>query len=277
MKKIARILKRLLLTAKIYLPIKKHKKIAENVIVSLTSYPARLNKIHLVIRSLLHQKIRAETIILYLGTDSKESDLPNKLLKLKKYGFVIKMGYPDIKPHKKYFFAMQEYSKKTVITVDDDLIYDDNLIKDLTECQKKYPGCVCARRVNLITKNSMNQVNKYKDWKWEYTKITEPSYSLLATGCGGILYPAGILPSETFDIENIKKYCLNTDDIWLKFMELEKGIKVVFSNSKTVHPLTIRHSQESSLMQSNTKNESINDVNIRLMEDFTELKLSDYV
>lgn len=277
MKKIARILKRLLLTIKIYFPIARHKKIAENVIVSLTSYPARLNKIHLVIRSLLHQKVRAEKIILYLGTDSKESDLSNKLLRLKKHGFVIKMGYPDIKPHKKYFFAMQEYPKKKVITVDDDLIYDENLIKDLTECQKNYPGCVCARRVNLITKNNLGQVNKYKDWKWEYTKITEPSNSLLATGCGGILYPAGILPSETFNIENVKKYCLNTDDIWLKFMELEKGIKVVFSNSKTVHPLTIRHSQESSLMQSNTKNENINDVNIRLMEDFTGLKLSDYV
>ena len=46
----------------------------------------------------------------------------------------------------------------------------------------------------------------YKDWEWEYKDVLEPSFSLLATGCGGVLYPSNILPPETFDIENIKKY-----------------------------------------------------------------------
>ena len=89
------------------------------------------------------------------------------------------------------------------------------------------------------------------------------------------LYPSNILPPETFDIENIKKYCLDTDDIWLKFMELKNNVKVVFTNSKVIHPLTIRHTQEDSLMQTNTKNENINDINIKNMEKFTGIKLGD--
>lgn len=63
---------------------------------------------------------------------------------------------------------MQEYSNFIVITVDDDLIYDKNLIKDLYLCHKKNPNSVIARRVNLITKNEQGKLNKYSDWIWEY-------------------------------------------------------------------------------------------------------------
>lgn len=272
MNKFKKIMRRVVQTFKIYLPVKKTSYTSKNVIISLTSYPARFKNLHIVIRSLLHQSVRAEKIVLYLGKDSNGISLPKKLLKLQKFDFVIKYDYPDIKPHKKYFFAMQEFPEKTIITVDDDLIYDKNLVKDLLNCHEKYPSCVCARRVNLITKNK-DALNMYKDWKWEYQNLLEPSFSLLATGCGGVLYPSNILPSETFDIENIKKYCLDTDDIWLKFMELKNNVKVIFTNSKVVHPLTIRHTQENSLMQTNTKNENINDVNIKNMENFTGIKL----
>lgn len=272
MNKLQKIIRRVVETFKIYLPIKKKTHTSKDVIISLTSYPARFKNLHIVIRSLLHQSIRAEKIVLYLGKDSNGISLPKRLLKLQKFNFIIKYDYPDIKPHKKYFFSMQEFPEKNIITVDDDLIYDRNLVKDLLNCHEKYPSCVCARRVNLITKK--NEVcNMYKDWEWEYKDVLEPSFSLLATGCGGVLYPSNILPPETFDIENIKKYCLDTDDIWLKFMELKNNVKVVFTNSKVIHPLTIRHTQEDSLMQTNTKNENINDINIKNMEKFTGIKL----
>ena len=274
MNKLQKIIRRVVETFKIYLPIKKKTHTSKDVIISLTSYPARFKNLHIVIRSLLHQSIRAEKIVLYLGKDSNGISLPKRLLKLQKFNFIIKYDYPDIKPHKKYFFSMQEFPEKNIITVDDDLIYDRNLVRDVLNCNEKYPSCVCARRVNLITKK--NEVcNMYKDWEWEYKDVLEPSFSLLATGCGGVLYPSNILPPETFDIENIKKYCLDTDDIWLKFMELKNNVKVVFTNSKVIHPLTIRHTQEDSLMQTNTKNENINDINIKNMEKFTGIKLGD--
>ena len=168
---------------------------------------------------------------------------------------------------------MQEFSEEIVITVDDDLIYDRNLIRDLHETHKKYPKCVCARRVNLITKDSSGNAKKYNDWEWECRKVTEPSLSLLATGCGGVLYPPHLLPKETFDIESIKAHCLNTDDIWLKFMEMKNKIPVVWTNSKVVHPLSVRNSQESGLLQTNTKGENRNDTNIKAMEKFTGIKL----
>ena len=259
------------------LPIEETTNIAHDVIVSLTSYPDRLDGIHLVIRSLLHQKLMPEKIILYLGTDTKDSDIPKRLRKLEQYNFEIRMGVENLMPHKKYFFAMPEFPEKVIITVDDDAIYDQNLVADLMESYKKYPRCVSARRTNLMTKSADGTLNKYKNWKWEFTRQLEPSYSLLATGCGGILYPPHILPKETFDVEAIKKYSLNTDDIWLKFMELKNNVKVVFTNSDVVHPLPLRFTQESGLLQTNTKGENRNDINIAAMEQYTGIKLAKYI
>lgn len=270
-----RIIRRFFTELKLFLPIK-NKNINEEIIVSLTSYPARLNKLHLVIRSLLHQKMLPKNIVLYLDNNTKSKDIPKSLKKLQKYNFIIKENYENLKPHNKYFYAMQEFPDKVIITVDDDLIYDENLISDLYNSYKKYPNCVSARRVHKMTQKD-NKIESYNNWLWEYKNELNPSHSLLATGVGGVLYPAHIFPKETFNKDDIKKYCLNTDDIWLKFMELKNDIKVVFTNSKIIHPLTIRNSQDSGLMHTNTSNENRNDINIKLMEDFTKINLAKYV
>lgn len=248
----------------------------KGLIVSFTSYPARLSKLHLVVRSLLRQSLKPEKIILYLGNDTKPEDIPDNLLKLQKYNFEIKTGKNDIKPHKKYLFAMQEFPEHTIITVDDDLIYDKNLIKDLVETSNKHTGCICARRVNLMRKDKQGNLAKYSEWDWEYKNLLEPSHALLATGCGGILYPAKCFGPEAFYEDAIINNCLNTDDIWLKFMEIKYDRKVVFTNSKIIHPLTIRNSQKNALMQNNTKGENRNDINIKNMEEYTGIKLKDY-
>lgn len=273
------IINRIAKTLSIYLPVKREFKI-QNLTLSLTSYPARLPKLHIVIKSLLRQTYQPEAIILYLGTDTKESDITKKLRKLESKSngrFMIKTGYEDLKPHKKYFYAMQEYPEQIIITADDDLIYDSNLVKDLYNSYLVHPDCVSARRVNLMTKNE-SSINPYQKWKWEYKEELAPSYALLPTGCGGVLYPPNILPKEAFDADAIKKHCLNTDDIWLKFMELKNNVKVVFTNSKVVHPLTLRGSQDTALMHANaeSKSENRNDINIRNMQEFTGIFLKNY-
>ncbi len=270
-----RIMRRISSEVFVRLPIFKKKPVRKGVTVSLTSFPARLGSLHLVVRSLLKQTVLPERIVLYLGTDSADSDIPKKLRKLEKYNFEIKTGYDNIKPHKKYFYAMQEYPDDILITVDDDLLYDKNLVGDLLRCHEKYPEAVCARRVHKITKNTDGMLKKYDDWEWEYAGIKEPSFVLLATGVGGVLYPPHIFTKEAFDIEAIKKYCLATDDVWLKFMELKHNVKVVWSANGIIHPLSLRHTQESGLFHTNVL--STNDENIRNMEEFTGMQLAEYV
>lgn len=274
---IKRFIKRFFTELAIYLPIIPQKKL-DNVIVSLTSFTPRLNKLHIVIKSLLRQKYQPLKIILYLANDVNVNNIPKKLLKLTKTNkFEIKTGYENLKPHKKYFFVIQEYPESIIITVDDDLIYDKNLIKDLYLCYKKNPNSVIARRVNLITKDKNGNLNKYSNWIWEYKENTNSSFDLLATGCGGVLYPPKIFSNEIFNKEIIYKYCLNTDDIWLKFMELKNNIPVTFTNSKVVHPLSIRNSQETALMNENTTGKNRNDESIENLQKALNIQLLNFL
>ncbi|AEE15738.1 glycosyltransferase family A protein [Treponema brennaborense] len=277
MRIISRVFRRLAMECKLYAPVFSRRSI-DNLTVSLTSYPARLPLLHQVIRSLLHQTVKPARIVLYLGTDTEERDIPTSLRKLQNHDFIIKTGYDDIKPHKKYYYAMQEYPEDIIITVDDDLLYDRNLIRDLYDSYIRHPNCVSARRVHKMSKKENGKdVDLYNNWEWECKDTLQPSFSLVATGVGGVLYPPKILPAAAFNIENIKKYCLNTDDIWLKFMELENDVKVVFTNSKIIHPLTVRNTQKHALMAANVVTENGNDSAIKALQQCTGINLADYI
>ncbi|MBR5916416.1 MAG: oligosaccharide flippase family protein [Spirochaetia bacterium] len=246
------------------------------IIVSLTSFPARLDTLDICIKSLFAQSVKPDKIVLYLGTECDDVPLPGRLTELEKYGLEVKKGYADIRPHKKYLFAMQEYPGDFIITVDDDLMYDRNMIKSLLESYKRNPNAVSARRVHRIT--SLNgDLEPYDKFDKCWTRTTEPSHMLLSTNGAGTLFPPGCLPEEAFDIDTIKKLCLDADDIWIKFMLIKKGVPVVWVKSHQSMPPEIPGTQKIALYYANTdKENSNNDRCIQAMEEHFNIHLADY-
>lgn len=246
------------------------------IIVSLTSFPARLDTLDICIKSLFAQSVKPDKIVLYLGTECDDVPLPERLTELEQYGLEIKKGYADIRPHKKYLFAMQEYPEDIIITVDDDLMYDRNMIKSLLESYKRNPNAVSARRVHRIT-SSGGDLEPYDKFDKCWTSMTEPSHILLSTNGAGTLFPPHILPEEAFDIDTIKKLCLDADDIWIKFMLIKKGVPVVWVKSHQSMPPEIPGTQKIALYYANTdKENSNNDRCIQAMEDYFNIHLADY-
>ena len=246
------------------------------VIVSLTSFPARFDTLDICIKSLFDQSVKPDKIVLYLGKECDDAVLPGRLAELEKYGLEIKRGYADIRPHKKYFFAMQEYPEDLIITVDDDLMYHRNMIKSLLESYKENPNAVSARRVHRIT-SSGGDLEPYDRFDKCWTKMTGPSHMLLSTNGAGTLFPPGSLPEEAFDIDTIKKLCLDADDIWIKFMLIKKGVPVVWVKSHQSMPPEIPGTQRVALYYSNTdKDNSNNDRCIQAMEEHFNIHLADY-
>ena len=221
---------------------------SHHIVVSLTSFPARFGTLHFALKSILNQRMKPDVIFLCLTKDEvkDETELPQSVLELKKYGLQIYFADDNLKPHNKYFHAMKLYPNSLIITVDDDNIYDRNLVADLYASFQKYPSAVSARRVHKII-----TALPYHKWRYEYKKETTPSLDLLATGVGGVLYPPGLLPPETFEADKIRELCLNADDIWLKFMELKNNIPVVWVKGKRVHPLNIKRAQKITLQKNN--------------------------
>ncbi|KAG4084994.1 hypothetical protein H8356DRAFT_1298624 [Neocallimastix lanati (nom. inval.)] len=237
----------------------------KKLIVSITSYKHRLKNLHLVLESIFNNKMKPSKIVLTLYKD----DLPYLTDNLK---YLIDNGVIELivannnlKSHLKYFEVMKKYKEYAIITIDDDIIYTDDLIESLYNSYILNPNCIHARRVHkIITKNK--NVIKYNKWKKEYTKELNASFELFATNVGGTLYPPNILNISDENIVNIEK-CITTD-VYLKYLENKRNIRVIWVPNN--YPLGLKQlndkeTQKDALYKINTKGENLNDKCIKIL------------
>lgn len=223
----------------------------EKVVVSLTSFPPRFANIHLTLKSLLLQSEKPDRIIVYLGSDSSRELFTKEMLELEQYGVEYHIDSArNLKSHKKYFYAMQEFPDDVVVTADDDVYYPSNWLSGLLKSYRKFPNAVSARRVHLMKKNG-NELAFYNYWEDQCRRVKIPSFSLIATGCSGILYPPHCLKSEAFDESIFRELCFEADDIWLKCMEVLNDIPVVWVKNWEVDPLDVADSTKGALSSLN--------------------------
>lgn len=207
------------------------------IIVSLTSYPPRISTVWQTIRSLLAQKTLPDKIIIWLCKTEfprGERDLPDSLKKVLWHDVEIRWVDDNLGPHKKYFWALQEFADDIVITADDDLIYRNTMISDLMSMHQKFPHAVIASRTHLMMFQDNGELKPYKHWIFEaphyYPRLVGiASPRLFATNGAGTLYPPHSMPAETFNKPAIMGLCPNADDLWLKVMQIKAGIPVVAS------------------------------------------------
>lgn len=199
--------------------------INSNIIVSLTSFPDRIDKVWITIASLLNQTYKPKAIVLWLAEEQFiDHKLPKSLERLCGRGLEIRFC-EDLKPHKKYYETMLSWPDYFVITADDDILYPEDLIENLITAHEKYRGCVVCNWSHTIEFNESGLIKPYNEWPNEGLNI--PSYRLMPVGCNGVLYPPCCLDQEVFNKESIKNYTLFTDDLWLKCMEVKNKTKAV--------------------------------------------------
>lgn len=220
-----------------YSIIKKHdsselKKLkTRRIIVSLTSYPARIAGIAQMLESIYSQTRKADKIVLWLVEEqfpNKDDDLPDDLRKLQFYDKLEVRWCDDLKPHKKYFYALQEFTDDVVVTIDDDLQYPPYMLENLYMSYLQYPEAVSAVRTHWMVISDKGQLIPYRYWMKETVAcLYSPKMQLFATGGAGTLYPPGIYDDKWFDKDKMVEMCLWADDIWLKLIEIMSGVPVV--------------------------------------------------
>ena len=223
-----------------------------NVIVSFTSIPSRINKVHFVIKSLLLQTYRPDKIILWLSKeDFNDITLPKTLLDLLRTDVEIKWC-ENLKPHKKYYYAMSENPESIIITVDDDGFYRKNLIRDLINSYRRFPYAISCTRAHKMTFDHQHKLLPYNEWEYETKYFNKPSKLLLATGVGGVLYPPKSLDNRVFNQDLIRELCLNADDIWLKAMAVLNNTPVVaIPTTKSKYVVGILNAEKVALSKKN--------------------------
>jgi hypothetical protein len=225
---------------------------SQHIIVSLTSIPSRIHAVPFVIDALLNQTMLPDKIILYLNAEEfTGTKFPQELLLQQKLGLEI-IYCDNLKPHKKYFYSMQSYPEDIVLTVDDDLVYNVDLVEKLYKSYLLHPSAVSAMRARLITFDENNELKPYCDWHLINDKnwVGKESMSLLSTTGAGVLFPPHCLHSETFNKANLQATCLEADDLWLKVMEVMYRTPVVLVAHKC-KLVTLKRTQEKTLFMKN--------------------------
>lgn len=201
------------------------------LVVSFTSFPARISTVWMVVDCLMRQTFKPRQINLYLSRvqfPNERAEIPHNLLKYEKLGLRIFFVDDDLKPHKKYYYASQTLRDECFVTFDDDLLYRDDVLERVWNLHLQYPDSVCAnigRKIGIKDERVMD----YSRWNSLLDNMLHRGPDILAIGCGGILYPPSFYRKcqMLHNIEMIKKTSLKADDLWLKAMELLTNTQVV--------------------------------------------------
>ncbi|MDR3256689.1 MAG: glycosyltransferase [Endomicrobium sp.] len=234
------------------------------IIISLTSYPPRINVVHKAILTLLEQTKKADKIILWLANEdfpNKEKDLPRELTELTTRGLTISWC-KDIKSYKKLIPTVREYPEYAIVTADDDVYYHKDWLEKLYIAYIKQPNAVHCYRARIIT-FKYGKISPYLQWNFYLvgSHKPNPSFRNFPTGCGGILYPPHVFYKDLLREDLFLKLLPSTDDIWFWAMCVLNNIKINSVKKNTAYVKNVENTQKSSLWSINKNN--INDENLQ--------------
>ena len=226
-------------------------------IISFTSFPGRINNTWRVVENMMNQKNvdGLYSLNLYLSKQQFPNefvDLPRKLRKQMTRGLNIYFCEDDLKAHKKYYYAFSQYPYKNIITIDDDLIYKNDIISDLIEANKKYPNIIISQRAREICVQQ-----PYQLWPLIYKRNCLLN-NVLTTNGGGTLFPPNSYRKEITEKETFKEICYYADDLWISLLCRLRNTEIYYIGNN-VECVDLIQSQKQALRAIN--NNSINSGN----------------
>lgn len=174
------------------------------IIVTMTSYPGRINNVAISIQLLLtKQTIKPDEIHLWLSIEefpNKENSLPKQLVKVINENDDVYLHWleKNIYVHKRHEIFKYTTDSDYVFLIDDDVEYDPKLIETVLEKAKTYPN-------TIITYNKY-AFHEYKGRTILYRDNRgEPGPFINKTRwCGQSMIPSAIYPKEILSDENQK-------------------------------------------------------------------------
>lgn len=226
---------------------------SQTIYVSLSSVPSRISYIKPTIDSILNQSIQPNKLFVvipyYSRREKKKYIIPSFLTNNK--NITLLRSRKDWGPATKLLPVLKitENLNTLILTIDDDRIYDKDMIKDYLKYADKYPDSILGRR---------GWVLKRPHFQWPIfslftnsTKIKKPIKVDVLTGVGSVLYRKKLVPLDVFKYEKSPKECFFNDDIWFS------GNLAKHKIDRFVIPTTVRlwhHTNKTSYPDPTNKN-----------------------
>jgi hypothetical protein len=207
-------------------------KIQIPIYVSLTSIYKNQNELYLTLKSILSQTQKPDKIFVYLSEEPyilddgfKNKKITDKnLIKLVNNNNIIEVKWVEnTGPYRKLLPLLKSKWDEDciIITIDDDSIYDKNLIKNLINDYNTYK---CVINYNGFTPN-MSRLEQFNiDIRSKFIPLSRFNYPY---GNSGILYKPEFFKKTgdlIFDKNIYQKTCNKQDDIWFYIVRMLNNV-----------------------------------------------------
>lgn len=213
------------------------------VVVSFTSYPARIRLAAAAAASLLRQSAKPDAVVLWLDEAEfprRDADLPPVFADLRQRGLLVLWCRPGLRSYKKLVPSIETWPEALLVTADDDIFYPPDWLSGLLAVHRSHPSDIAAYRVRRIAFDRLGRILPYAKWPLNEPAIDVPDPALLLpTTGGGVLFPPHSLHPAVTDEATFLRVAPNADDLWFWAMAARNATRVrrVLSGASVIHSL----------------------------------------
>lgn len=208
------------------------------IYISLTSIFQRQNKLLRTLKSIVNQTLLPSKCYIYLSTEPYLLDkgFKDKIINPELNNFIINNNIfeicwcENIGPYRKILPLLKEKWNEDclILTMDDDINYHPDLVKQSLTDYNKYKCCIAYRgftpNLNIHTINDL----VYKEGPIHHRKHL---YNFANGGVGTVHHPSFYHKTGDliFNLKYIMELCPTSDDLWYYFIRIANNVETVLN------------------------------------------------
>jgi|GEM_PF-1007639 len=210
------------------------------LVVTFTSFPARIGTVHIPVERMLKNSIAPDKIVLYLAKTQFQNELEDVSEELRgllesEPKFEIRFVEKDRKQFKGLMSAVRDFPDDYIVNIDDDMRYRYDTISALLSRAAKHPGCIIGNYVRLMRLDKRGEImgyfkgstNKFFSNWFIKGKGFQPQFRYYTIQTGGALYPPNSLHKDFIDEAVFEEFNPQSGDIYFWIMAIRAGTKTV--------------------------------------------------
>lgn len=214
---------------------------APQLIVSLTSFPARIHDVWITIESIFWQDVKPCKVILVLSIDEFPlRSIPDTLIDQCSRGLEILWVEGNLRSYNKLIPVRRAYPDAQIITIDDDIIYEPWRIAQLMFASNTHQNAIIGHRGWHVAVED-GCLLPYSSWQPIEKKMS--GNKVFLTGVGAILYPPSVMDeSLLFDMDTALSLSTLADDVWFWAVAVKSNCEIICLGNRHVFQIKFGYS-----------------------------------
>ncbi len=189
------------------------------LVVSLTSYPARFDTLMPTLQAILRQTVRPDRVILWLAPEDI-GELSPEIRALERLEI---RGAPNFRSYTKIVPTLLAAPGAHIVTADDDCYYPIDWLERLVAAARDGAAIACLRAHKVVMAGP-GQPAPYEEWQHNLAAPARGPHVFL-TGVSGVIYAPDVFHSDVTRDDLFTRLAPSADDVWLYFMHRLAGVE----------------------------------------------------